>query len=269
MQDTIRVSDHFALSLGARYDLQTFTTKGLQSNPLWPDAGRVPYNTGNLAPRVGLAYSIGNERPLVIRAGFGLFYTRIPQIYTSAVQSDNGLTGNFLFLNNNNFFDHQIFPQYPNPLVNCPVTSTNCQLPSGMAQLEQADVSAFSHNFKTPRVQQASLNVEREVAHRTGGGSFLHVRAWRGPDPGAGREPAAAGQRVLSGVRRLRNKFSGHVLRRRLLLDGPVDAVADLSIPALHQSAGASRFRSSDRSMFSRVRPRASITAPLSPFAAA
>ncbi len=58
-QNTIRVSDRLALSLGARYDLQTFTTKGLQANPLWPDAGRVPYNTGNFAPRVGLAYSIG------------------------------------------------------------------------------------------------------------------------------------------------------------------------------------------------------------------
>ena len=123
IQDTIRVSDHFALSLGARYDLQTFTTKGLQSNPLWPDAGRVPYNTANVGPRVGLAYSLGNERPLVIRAGFGLFYTRIPQIYTSAIQSENGLAGNFLFLNNDNFFDHQAFPQYPNPLVNCPVTA--------------------------------------------------------------------------------------------------------------------------------------------------
>ena len=83
LQDTIRVSDRLALSLGARYDLQTFTTKGLQANPLWPDAGRVPYNTGNFAPRVGLAYSIGNERPLVVRAGFGIFYTRIPQIYNS------------------------------------------------------------------------------------------------------------------------------------------------------------------------------------------
>lgn len=71
----IRVSDHFALSLGARYDLQTFTTKGLRSNPLWPDAGRVPYNTANVGPRVGLAYSVGKERPLVIRAGFGLFFT--------------------------------------------------------------------------------------------------------------------------------------------------------------------------------------------------
>jgi len=50
LQDTIRVTDRFALSLGGRYDLQTFTTKGLQSNPLWPDAGRIPFNTGNFAP---------------------------------------------------------------------------------------------------------------------------------------------------------------------------------------------------------------------------
>ena len=62
IQDTIRVSDHFALSLGGRYDLQTFTTKGLQSNPLWPEPVRVPYNTANVGPRLGLAYSIGNVR---------------------------------------------------------------------------------------------------------------------------------------------------------------------------------------------------------------
>ena len=153
-----------------------------------------PYNTANVAPRVGLAYSIGNERPLVIRAGFGLFYTRIPQIYTSAIQSENGLTGNFLFLNNNNFFDHQIFPQYPNPLVNCPVTSTNCQLPSGMAQLEQADVSAFSHNFKTPKSATGQPEHRTRSGAPTVGGSFLHVRAWRGPYPGARCESSAAGQ---------------------------------------------------------------------------
>jgi outer membrane receptor protein involved in Fe transport len=166
IQDTIRVTDRFALSLGARYDLQTFATKGLQSNPLWPDAGKVPFNTNNFAPRVGLAYSIGDQRPLVIRAGYGLFYIRIPQIYTSTVQSDNGLVPNFLFLNNNDFYNRQVFPQYPNPLVSCPVNATHCEAPSTLTQLEQADVSAFSHNFKTPRVQQASLNIEREVAHR-------------------------------------------------------------------------------------------------------
>jgi outer membrane receptor protein involved in Fe transport len=76
-----RLRSDVTLSLGARYDLQTFTTKGLQSNPLWPDAGRVPYNTANVGPRVGLAYSIGNERPLVIRAGFGLLHSHSADLH--------------------------------------------------------------------------------------------------------------------------------------------------------------------------------------------
>jgi hypothetical protein len=176
VQDTIRASDHLAISIGARYDLQTFSTKGMEPNPLWPDAGKVPFNTTNVAPRVGIAYSVGNEHPLVIRAGYGRFYTRIPQIYTSAIQNENGLQGNFLFLNNNNFYDQQVFPQYPNALVNCPVNASTCEPPSGFTQLEQADVSAFSHNFKTPRVEQASLNLEREVAHRLAiGVSYMYV----------------------------------------------------------------------------------------------
>src|SRR5437773_4836319 len=58
LQDTIRVTNRLALSLGVRYDLQTFTTKGLASTPLWPDSGKVPFDTNNIAPRVGFAYSI-------------------------------------------------------------------------------------------------------------------------------------------------------------------------------------------------------------------
>src|SRR5580704_5512775 len=103
VQDTIRMTQHFGLRLGVRYDLQTFTTKGLVSNPLWPDSGKVPFNPYNFAPRVGLAYAFGDHRPLVLRAGYGLFYTRIPQIYNSTVETENGLTPNSLFLNNTNY----------------------------------------------------------------------------------------------------------------------------------------------------------------------
>ncbi|PYX62206.1 MAG: hypothetical protein DMG74_21475 [Acidobacteria bacterium] len=71
------------MSLGVRYDLQAFSTKGLVTNPLWPASGKVPFDTNNFGPPVGLAYSLGEHRPLVIRAGYGLFYTRIPQLYTS------------------------------------------------------------------------------------------------------------------------------------------------------------------------------------------
>ena len=176
VQDTIRVTDHLALNLGVRWDLQTFTTAGLVSNPLFPPSGKVPFKPYNFGPRAGLAYSIGRDHPLVVRAGYGLFYVRIPQIYNSAIATENGITNGSLFLNNSNYYDHQVFPAYPNPLVACPVMSASCSLPAGFTQGVTNNVSAFAANFVTPRVQQTSLTLEREVAsHTTVAISYLHV----------------------------------------------------------------------------------------------
>ena len=166
-QDTIRVTSHLALNLGVRWDLQTFTTAGLTQNPLFPPAGKVPFQPYNFAPRAGFAYSIGKEKPLVIRGGYGIFYVRIPQIYNSVVQTENGITDTQVFLNNNNYFDRLAFPSYPNPLVSCPLYAANCTLPSGFTQGVTSEVSAFASNFVTPRVQQSSLSLEKEFTGRT------------------------------------------------------------------------------------------------------
>ncbi len=176
-QDTIRVTDRLALNLGVRWDLQTFTTAGLISNPLFPPSGKVPFQPFNFAPRAGLAYSIGDKRPLVVRAGYGIFYVRIPQIYNSVIQTENGITDSQVFLNNTNYYDNQVFPSYPNPLVMCPVMAAACSLPVGFTQGVTHEVSAFATNFVTPRVQQASITFEREVADRTTVAlSLLNVR---------------------------------------------------------------------------------------------
>ena len=176
-QDSIRVTNHLALNLGVRWDLQTFTTKGLVSDTLFPPSGRVPYQPYNFAPRAGLAYSFGRNRPLVARAGYGIFYVRIPQIYNSVIQTENGISDAHVFLNNSDYYNHQVFPAYPNALVNCPLYAANCALPAGFNQGISRDVSAFSPNFVTPRVQQASLTLEKEVAsHTTVALSLLNVR---------------------------------------------------------------------------------------------
>ncbi len=176
IQDNIRVTSRLALTLGVRYDLQTFNLKGLVTNPLWPDSGKVPRDPANFAPRVGLAYSIGNRRPLVIRAGYGMFYVRIPQIYTSAIESENGLAGGHLFLDASDFYDRQVFPSYPSPLVNCAVHTLECNAPPELASSMQAGISSFAHDFQTPKVEQASLTVEREFAERFAVGiSYMYV----------------------------------------------------------------------------------------------
>jgi len=60
VQDTIRVTDRLALSLGVRYDMQSFSSKDLVSNPLWPGSGKMPSDKSNFSPRAGFAYSIGS-----------------------------------------------------------------------------------------------------------------------------------------------------------------------------------------------------------------
>ena len=176
VQDTVRLTPQLAMSLGVRYDLQTFGNRGLASNPLWPASGRMPSPDRNFAPRVGLAYGIGRQRPLMVRAGFGIFYTRIPQIYQSAVINGNGMNSTFLELDNMDFYQRQLFPAYPNAAVSCPRGPVVCTLPDELKPYAKSDVSAFAPGFRTPRVQQGSLSVERELADRfTGGLSYLYV----------------------------------------------------------------------------------------------
>jgi hypothetical protein len=86
------------------------------------------------------------------------------------------VTNSSLFLNNQDFYAHQIFPQYPNSLVSCSPDMRACLAPPNLSGFTTAEVSAFSPNFRTPKVQQASLNVERELAHRFAAGvSYLYV----------------------------------------------------------------------------------------------
>ncbi|HEX8812632.1 MAG TPA: hypothetical protein VF742_11640, partial [Terracidiphilus sp.] len=91
--------------------------------------------------------------------------------------TDNGITDSSLFLNNNDYYDHQVFPSYPNPLVSCPLNAANCTLPYSFTQGVTHPLSAFAPNFVTPRVQQANFTLEKEVPGRTTVAvSFLTVR---------------------------------------------------------------------------------------------
>jgi hypothetical protein len=58
---------------------------------------------------VGIGYAFGNDHPVMVRAGFGIFYTRIPQIYQSAVTNNNGLSDNFLSLDNTDYYQRRCF----------------------------------------------------------------------------------------------------------------------------------------------------------------
>ena len=176
-QDTIRFGDHFAVQLGLRWDYQSFRTDKLVSNYFFRDSGRVPVDGNNVAPRVGFALSVGNRKPLVVRGGAGLFYTRIPSIYNSAIETDNGERRLHLFLDAADAADRHFFPQYPAPLLRCALFAAECPVPAALQSRVESQVSSFAHDFVTPSVKQASVSVEREVMARTAVNvSYLFVR---------------------------------------------------------------------------------------------
>lgn len=176
-QDTVRFGEHLAVSAGVRWDMQTFRTDRLVSNYFFRASGRVPVDENNVAPRLGLGLSLGHARPLVIRGGAGLFYTRIPSIYNSTIETDNGARNLHLFLDRADSLDRGIFPEYPAPLVKCALYATECEAPGALQARMSSDIAAFAPDFQIPFVQQASLSMEREVAARTAVNvSYLYSR---------------------------------------------------------------------------------------------
>lgn len=90
--------------------------------------------------------------------------------------NDNGLNSANLILDNMNYYEHPVFPTYPTPLASCAPKAGFCAPPSTIAGYLSSDVAAFAPNFVTPRVHQASLNMERELADRFAAGiSYMYV----------------------------------------------------------------------------------------------
>jgi Carboxypeptidase regulatory-like domain len=166
MQDTIRVSRSFTLNFGVRYDLQTFQAGNLISNPLYLPSGKIPTDLNNVSPRIGFAWGIGDRHPLMVRGGFGLFYTQIPSMYASQVATDNGISQSSLYLDNMIPAQAAVFPKYPNPLVNCPTGTLVCVASPSVAGLLNTQISAFATNFQTPYVEQANLSLQREFGYK-------------------------------------------------------------------------------------------------------
>ena len=176
LQDGIRVTRSLTVNAGVRYDLQTFEVPGLVSNPLYAPSGQMPTDSNNFSPRVGFTYAIGARHPIVLRGGFGRFYSLIPGMYASKVETDNGLTQGQLFLDVMNAANAAVFPKYPNALVNCPAGATTCAPPASVAKFLTTQVSAFSPDFQTPYTEQASLTLEYGIgANLTASASYLHV----------------------------------------------------------------------------------------------
>jgi hypothetical protein len=166
VEDEWRILPTLTLNLGLRYDLQGIA----QPSGRNPDAqllargidtSVVPEDEDNIAPRLGFAWTAGNDGRTIVRGGYGIFYGRTPAIMIGTAHSNNGINVQTIT------FTGELIPQYPN---------IYSSLPTGV-NLPKPTIFAFDPDFQNPEVHQASLGVERAITPDISlGVTYQHVQ---------------------------------------------------------------------------------------------
>jgi outer membrane receptor for ferrienterochelin and colicin len=153
-QDEWQVRPTLTLTGGLRYDFQSIAQPSVK-NPdaqllaAGIDTSVVPEDHNNIAPRLGFAWTPNTASRTVIRGGYGIFYGRTPAIMIGTAHSNNGINVQTLS------FTGALIPTYPNIYASIPTGVT----------LPKPTIFAFDKDFENPKVEQASLGIERGVTN--------------------------------------------------------------------------------------------------------
>jgi hypothetical protein len=133
IQDDWRVRPNFTLSGGLRYEIQT----NLNDKRAW-------------APRASIAWGIGKASPgrtpkTVVRAGAGIFYTRININWILQAERQNGINQQFFTITNPAFY---------------PVAPPPAQL---AASLQPQAILSLDPAMTSPRILESAATVERQL----------------------------------------------------------------------------------------------------------
>ncbi len=149
VQDTYRVSDRLTLNYGIRYDYFSYGQPDTLNNNAQLLAGnlrtnKIPTDPKNFGPRFGFAYKLTKSESVVIRGGYGIYYSRTPGLLLSTAILNNGISSQQYEVRTN-------LPKYPSVLT----------APPGPGN--PPDIYVTDPNFRTPRTQQFSLQTEFAV----------------------------------------------------------------------------------------------------------
>jgi len=154
VHDEWQVNPTLTINAGIRYDFQKIAQPSVK-NPdaqllaAGLDTSVVPEDHNNIAPRLGFAWTPNTASRTVVRGGYGIFYGRTPAIMIGTAHSNNGINVQTLS------FSGALIPKYPNIYTSIPTGVT----------LPKPTIFVFDPNFQNPKVQQASLGIERALTN--------------------------------------------------------------------------------------------------------
>ena len=143
VQDQFRLTPKLTLNYGVRYEFNSLPQPP-QANPDYPDTGKIPESTLNFAPRIGLAYSLADNKT-VIRAGYGMFYARFPGAFINDLWKNNGLYQTSLSLSSSIAAQLAAGPVYP------------FRLTSSANAVGGSTIQFAAPNLRTPYTEQGEL----------------------------------------------------------------------------------------------------------------
>ena len=166
VQDKFQATPRLTLSYGIRWDAQympetvdpkTTAFAPLLSNPNFPSDGRIPDQTMQFQPRLGLAWDVKGTGKSVVRASAGVFYARQNMLTQVGAVTTNGLQQKSDFTNT---FLKTLFgaptPTWPNILPPSAVPPGTFPFFTG--------IRVFDKNYKNPRIYTANFAYEQELA---------------------------------------------------------------------------------------------------------
>jgi hypothetical protein len=184
IQDKWTLNDRLTLTVGVRYDVEN-TTMPEVDNPFFDDPNDWPVDSNNIAPRVGFAYNLGENRTL-LRGGYGRFFDKTHFELVSGVITNTPFTTSFT----RNFPLNNIDPgpiqgQRPTDpfLVNGPVLTDAARaaiaaaFPPGTTVLNTG--ATFDNpNRVIPYTDQISIGVERQLnSELSASADYVHAFA--------------------------------------------------------------------------------------------
>jgi hypothetical protein len=152
--DTLKLLPSLTLAVGARYDYEKLPQPNATLlNPDIPQTAVLP-SEGNLSPRVGVAWELPWSRrrtgmTTVLRAGFGIFYGRIPNTSVLAALTQTGsANAQRIYLFKPLDVGAPTFPYVFSPHPDLQV---------------KPDATYFATGFQHPRAEQAQVALEQSL----------------------------------------------------------------------------------------------------------